>query len=148
MMENLKSRRYQFGKSVKIILKWSWIWIGIISLRIWPFYSLLSVVIYFLLIVKSLCLTKQALHHQDILRSGCIDAHFIDLSSIWRWKVSFTPQPLSLPGKEPCYLLNRRLDGPQRWAGWCGEENSGSYWDLNSNWSVIQSVRIPTNIFL
>jgi hypothetical protein len=42
----------------------------------------------------SLCLTNYALCHEGIWGSGCIDAHFHDLGTTWRWVVSFTPQPL------------------------------------------------------
>jgi hypothetical protein len=45
--------------------------------------------------------------------SGCIDPHFIDLGTIWRWVVNFTPRPLYPRGKSPGYPLDRRLGGPQ-----------------------------------
>jgi hypothetical protein len=32
--------------------------------------------------------------------SGCIDPHFLDLGTIWRWVVNFTPRPLYLPPGE------------------------------------------------
>jgi hypothetical protein len=32
----------------------------------------------------SLCLTNQALRHEDVWRSGCIDPHFLDLGTSWR----------------------------------------------------------------
>jgi hypothetical protein len=44
--------------------------------------------------------------------SGCIDPRFLDLSTSWRWVVSFMPQPLYPPGKEPPYPLDNRLGGP------------------------------------
>jgi hypothetical protein len=31
--------------------------------------------------------------------SGCIDPHFLDLGTSWRWVVSFTPRPLYPRGK-------------------------------------------------
>jgi hypothetical protein len=31
--------------------------------------------------------------------SRCIDPHFIDLGTSWRWVVNFTPRPLYLRGK-------------------------------------------------
>jgi hypothetical protein len=38
-----------------------------------------------------LCLTNQALRHEGIWWSGCIDPHFLDLGTSWRWVASFTP---------------------------------------------------------
>ena len=38
----------------------------------------------------------------------------------WRWVVNITPRLLQ-PGKEPRYLLNRRLGGPQKRSGRFGE---------------------------
>jgi hypothetical protein len=32
----------------------------------------------------SLCLTNYAIHHQGLWGSGCIDPHFLDLSTSWR----------------------------------------------------------------
>jgi hypothetical protein len=32
----------------------------------------------------SLYLTKKALHHEGVWGSGCIDLHFLDLSTSWR----------------------------------------------------------------
>jgi hypothetical protein len=49
--------------------------------------------------------------------SRCIDPHFLDLGSSWRWVVSFTPWPLYPRGKSPRYLLDRRLGGPQSRSG-------------------------------
>jgi hypothetical protein len=46
------------------------------------------------------CLTNEALRHEDVWGSGCIDPHFLDLGTSWRWVVSFMPLPL-YPGKEP-----------------------------------------------
>jgi hypothetical protein len=45
--------------------------------------------------------------------SGCIDPHFLDLGTSWRWVVNFTPRPLSPRGKSPRYPLDRMLGGPQ-----------------------------------
>jgi hypothetical protein len=42
----------------------------------------------------SLCLTNYALCHEGVWRCGCIQPHFLDLSSSWRWVVSFTLRPL------------------------------------------------------
>jgi hypothetical protein len=30
------------------------------------------------------CLTDEALRHEDVWESGCIDPHFLDLGSSWR----------------------------------------------------------------
>jgi hypothetical protein len=49
----------------------------------------------------SLCLTNQALRHEGVWGSGCIDPHFFDLGTSWRWVVSFTPLPLYPRGKSP-----------------------------------------------
>jgi hypothetical protein len=49
--------------------------------------------------------------------SGCIDPRFLDLSTNWRWVVSFTPRPLYLR-----YPLARRLGGPLSRSGRRGEE--------------------------
>jgi hypothetical protein len=38
--------------------------------------------------------------------------------------VSFTPRPLYLQGKSPCYPLDRRLGGPQGRSGRGGEEKN------------------------
>jgi hypothetical protein len=48
-----------------------------------------------------LCLTNQALHHESVWGSGCIDPHFLYLSTSWRWAVSFTPLPPYPRGKSP-----------------------------------------------
>jgi hypothetical protein len=41
--------------------------------------------------------------------------------------VSFTPRPLYLQGKSPCYPLDRRLGGPQSWSARGGEEKNFKY---------------------
>jgi hypothetical protein len=64
----------------------------------------------------SLCLTNYALRHEDVWGSGCIDPHFLDLGTSWRWVVSFTALPLY-----PRYPFYRRLDGPQSRSGRYGE---------------------------
>jgi hypothetical protein len=49
---------------------------------------------------------------------------FLDLSTGWRWVVSYTPLLLYPWGKSPRYPLDRRLGGPQNQSGRCGEEKS------------------------
>jgi hypothetical protein len=50
----------------------------------------------------SLCLTNEAVRHEDVWGSGCIDPRFLDLGTSWRRMVSFTPRSLypceSVPG--------------------------------------------------
>jgi hypothetical protein len=36
----------------------------------------------------TLCLTQQALCHEGVRGSGCIDPHFLDLGTSWKWVVS------------------------------------------------------------
>jgi hypothetical protein len=47
------------------------------------------------------------------LWSGCIDPHFLDLGTSWRWVVSFTPLPLYTRERAPPYPFYSRLGGPQ-----------------------------------
>jgi hypothetical protein len=52
---------------------------------------------------------------------GWVDVYihgFLDLSTSWRWVVSFTPVPLYPWGNGPRYPLNRRLGGPHSRSGW------------------------------
>jgi hypothetical protein len=56
--------------------------------------------------------------------SGCIAPHILDLSTRWRWVVSFTSQPLYPQGKSPWYPLDRRLGGPKSQSGCSGEEKN------------------------
>jgi hypothetical protein len=65
----------------------------------------------------SLCLTNKAILYEGMGESGCIDPHFLDLSTSWRWVVTFTFRPLYPWGKSPRYLSDRRLGGPQSWSG-------------------------------
>jgi hypothetical protein len=48
--------------------------------------------------------------------SGCIDPHFLDLGTSWRWVVSFTPLP-----RYPRYPFDTRLGGPQSRSGRYGK---------------------------
>jgi hypothetical protein len=89
----------------------------------------------------SLCLTNQALRHEGVRRSGCIDPQFLDLGTSWRWVVSFMPPAALSPGRvspvpigyeagwalEPVWMLQR-------------SENSWLYRDSNSDPSAVQSV--------
>jgi hypothetical protein len=65
----------------------------------------------------SLCLTSQALRHEGIWGSRCIDPSILDLGTSWKWVDSFTPRPLFLRRKSPQYLLDRKIGGPQNWSG-------------------------------
>jgi hypothetical protein len=64
----------------------------------------------------SRCLTNQALCHEGVWGSGCIDPHFLDLGSCWRWVVTFT-YLLSPRGKSSRYPFDRRLNGTQNPCG-------------------------------
>jgi hypothetical protein len=52
--------------------------------------------------MKSLCFTNWALCHEGVWGSGCIDPHFLDLGTSWRWVVSFTPLSLYPREGAPC----------------------------------------------
>jgi hypothetical protein len=41
------------------------------------------------------------LRHEGVWGSGCIDPHFLDLGTSWRWVVTFTPQLLYPRRKSP-----------------------------------------------
>jgi hypothetical protein len=71
----------------------------------------------------SLPLTNQALHHEGVWGSGCIDPRFLHPGASWRWVVSFTPRPIYLRRKSPLYPLYRRLGGSRNRSGRRGEEN-------------------------
>jgi hypothetical protein len=45
--------------------------------------------------------------------NGCINPHFLDLCTNWRWAVSFTLLLLYPRKKRPRYPLDRRLGGPR-----------------------------------
>jgi hypothetical protein len=70
----------------------------------------------------SLCLTNLALRHESLWGSGCIDPHFLNIGTSWRWVVSFTPPSLYPQGKSSWFPLVRKLGGPQSWSGRRGEE--------------------------
>jgi hypothetical protein len=69
-----------------------------------------------------------------------IDAHFLVLSTSWRWVVSFTPLLLYPRGKGPRYPLDRRLIGPQSRSGRFGEEKILDPTRLELRPSVVQPV--------
>jgi hypothetical protein len=56
----------------------------------------------------------------------------LDLSTRWRWVVSFTPRPIYSRGNRPLYPLYRRLGVFQSRSGRCGEEEKPCpYRELN-----------------
>jgi hypothetical protein len=81
----------------------------------------------------ALCLTNLALLHEGIRRSGHIDPHFLDLGTIRRWEVSFTPRPLYPRENSPQYPFEVGWTPELVWTTWI--ENSWPYRD-----SVVQSV--------
>jgi hypothetical protein len=72
--------------------------------------------------VKSLCFKHNAM--KTNWGSGDLAPRILDLGTRWRWVVSFTPRPLYPQGNSPCYLLDRRLSGPQNRSGRGEEKNS------------------------
>jgi hypothetical protein len=56
--------------------------------------------------------------------SGGIAPRILDFVTRRRGVVSFTPRPLYLQGKSPCYPLNRRLIGLHNPSGRDGEEKN------------------------
>jgi hypothetical protein len=53
---------------------------------------------------------------------ACIDPHFLDLGTRWRWVFNFTPRPLYPRRKSSRYTLDRRLGEPQSWSRRFGED--------------------------
>jgi hypothetical protein len=43
----------------------------------------------------------------------------LDLHTVRRWTISFTPRPLCPQGNSPWYPLEMRMGGPQVWSGSC-----------------------------
>jgi hypothetical protein len=62
--------------------------------------------------------------------SGCINPHFLDLGTSWRWVVSFTPRPHYPLWKT--LTPDKGLGGSQSRSGRLGK-NSWPYRDSNSN---------------
>jgi hypothetical protein len=54
--------------------------------------------------------------------SGCIDPHFLEIGTSWRWVVSSRPRPFYPRGKSICYPLYMRFGEPQSRSGRRGEE--------------------------
>jgi hypothetical protein len=55
--------------------------------------------------------------------SGCTAPRILDLSTRWRWVVSFTPRPLYPHGKSPRYPLDRGFVGSEPvWMRWWKEK--------------------------
>jgi hypothetical protein len=71
-----------------------------------------------------LCLTNQALRHEDVSGSGCIDPHILDLITSYSWVVSFMPRALYPREKNPRQPLDWRLRGPQYRSGRRGKEKN------------------------
>jgi hypothetical protein len=69
---------------------------------------------------------------EDVWGSGCINPHFLDLGTSWRWVVSFMPWLPYPRGNRPRCPLHRRLGGPQSRSGSSGEKkNLAPCRDLN-----------------
>jgi hypothetical protein len=76
----------------------------------------------------SLCLTNKTLRHEDVWGSGDIAPSFLTSAPDGgEWSASclcrFTPPPPG-GGESPRYPFYRRLGGPQRRSGRCGEEKN------------------------
>jgi hypothetical protein len=73
--------------------------------------------------------------------SGCIDPHFLDLGTSWRWVAKFTPRQLHTQGIEPPVRIWYEIGWTSEpvWAIWRGE-NPWPYRDSNSDPSVVQPV--------
>jgi hypothetical protein len=67
-------------------------------------------------------LISQALRHEGVWRSGCIDPHIHDLGTSWNSIVTFTSLSFYARGKTTQYPLDRRLCKPQNRSGRRGEE--------------------------
>jgi hypothetical protein len=86
----------------------------------------------------TLCLTNEALCHEEIWESGYIDPRILDLCTSWWWMVGFIPWLLYTQ-----YPLDRKLGEPQNRSGWRGKEiNLSPTRTRNSNLSDVQSIAI------
>jgi hypothetical protein len=63
---------------------------------------------------------------------------FFDLGTGWKWVASFTPRPLHLHGKSPCYPLDRRLRGPQSRSGRGEDKNSQPRRESNTRTPIVR----------
>jgi hypothetical protein len=57
-----------------------------------------------------------ALYHEYVRGSVCIDQRILELWTSWRWVVSFAPWPLYARRRRPRYPLDWRLGGPHNWS--------------------------------
>jgi hypothetical protein len=71
----------------------------------------------------SLCFNTEP-RREGVLGSGGIAPRILDLGTIWRWVVSFTPRPFHLQGKNAWYPLDRMLGGTQSRSGRGGEDKN------------------------
>jgi hypothetical protein len=75
--------------------------------------------------------------YNDIMEEWKYSVTILDLSTRWRWVVSFMPWLLYLQGKSPWCPSDRMLGGPHNWSGCCGEEkNSCPCQESNPNHPV------------
>jgi hypothetical protein len=102
---------------------------------------------------------------EDILGSGGIALHVLDIGTWWRWVVSSMARPIYPQGKSPLYPLDRRLGwAPEPvWAGWWGEKIPASietripnhparrpllyHWAIPASWNITWRyiINIPKN---
>jgi hypothetical protein len=69
--------------------------------------------------------------------SGCIDPHFLDPGTSWRWVVNFMPRPLYPRGKSPRYQWTGGWWAPEPvWTTW-RRKHFWPYRGLNSDLSVV-----------
>jgi len=69
-------------------------------------------------------------------------SHILNLGTIWRRVVRFTPQQLYPWGKSPRYLLDRRLGGPHNRSG-RGDEQKKNSATVGSRIPIVQLVAWP-----
>jgi hypothetical protein len=76
--------------------------------------------------------------HADATGKGGI-APSINLDTIWRLAISFTLRPLYPTTKEPRYLLNRRLGGPQSQSRRCGKAKISATPGIEPRQSIVSA---------
>jgi hypothetical protein len=92
-----------------------------------------------------LCLNKH--HTMTYWGIGGIAPHILDLSTRWRWVVSFIRWLLYPQGKSPWYPLDRRLGRPQSQSGHGGKEKILSpFHEMNPHRPACSLVAIPTEL--